>query len=94
MMHTIKLLGLTAFLFVLPSCAKLFTVADIAADKAKCVVRYQDLPNEEIFARCALEPGDIERYLDLITESRLAAQRAAAKAAGESLADGGSECAR
>jgi hypothetical protein len=72
-----------AFSLILTGCAKFWKAVDIAADKAKCVVAHQELPNEQIFLRCAIEPGDIEKYLDLLTASRISTQRALAKQAAE-----------
>ena len=70
---------LVLFVLVLGGCAKFFKVLDLAADKAKCVVANQDLPDHAIFVKCALE--DPEAYLDLLAESRAATQKALARQA-------------
>jgi len=57
-------------------CMKAVKVAELALDKAACVIQNQDLPNVEIFAKCAVQPGDIPRYIDLLSESRAATRKA------------------
>lgn len=60
---------------------QLLNAADLLADKIKCAVANQDLPNEAIFAKCTIQPSDAPKILAIIGESRAAAQRAVSRAA-------------
>ncbi len=66
----------------LTACPGAWQALAILADKVDCGIRNQNLPNEEILRRCAVEPGDAKRVLDLVSaareESALQANRAAA----------------
>lgn len=79
----LSVLMLFCFGLFLGGCAKFFTALDLAADKAKCVVANQDLSNEAIFAKCAVQPGDIPRYLELLSESRAATKKAMERASSD-----------
>ena len=67
----------------LVGCAKFFKALDLAADKAACVVQYQDLPNEQIMVKCFIEPADFDRYVDLLSESRRSTAKALSRQAAE-----------
>ncbi len=85
---TIPLAMLIVLAFpLLSGCAALFHALDLAADKAKCVVDYQELPNAEIFRKCAIQPDDIEKYIAILTSARQASARAAAAAAERAASD-------
>lgn len=70
---------------------KVATVLEIAAEKAACVVANQDLPNEVIFLKCAVQPGDVEKYSDLLAKARESTNKALERAAAPTRvgADGG-----
>jgi hypothetical protein len=67
---------LLTFCVALTGCMKAVKVADLILDKAACVIQNQDLSNVEIFAKCAVQPGDVPRYLELLGESRAATRKA------------------
>lgn len=52
------------------------TLVDILANKIKCAIINQEKSNEEILKTCAVEPGDVPRVIDALTESRKAAKAA------------------
>jgi hypothetical protein len=60
----------------LTGCTKVLKVADLVLDKAACVIANQDLPNEEIFMKCAVQAGDVPRYLEILSQSRAATRKA------------------
>lgn len=64
-------------------CLKAVKAAELVLDKAACVIANQDLPNVEIFAKCAVQPGDIPRYQELLSESRAATNKALEQHKGE-----------
>lgn len=80
----------------LAGCAKFFTAAEIVEEKAACVVANQDLPDEMIFAKCAIQSGDIQKYMELLSSSRTATKKALQKQAAERAAvcapDAGPPC--
>ena len=59
---------------------QVLTVLDILADKIKCAVENQDLPDEAILAKCAVQPNDAQRVLTVVGESRASARKAVARA--------------
>jgi len=61
-------------MLLLAGCGVFFKALDLAADKAKCVVENQDLPDKAIFVKCAIQ--DPEKYLDLLAESRASTRKA------------------
>lgn len=69
------------FVLLLGGCGVFFKALDLAADKARCVVENQDLPNKAIFVKCAIQ--DPEKYLDLLAESRAATKKALERQAAE-----------
>lgn len=64
--------------FVLSGCSpKALSVLDLLARKTQCAIANQDLPNEEILRKCAIDAADAKTILDLVGESRqVAATRA------------------
>lgn len=75
-----------AFLFVcggLASCSSTawINAAELLASKIACAIENQDLPNDQIIAKCAVQPGDVERVLAIVGDSRKASAKAAAQAA-------------
>lgn len=62
------------FCILLAGCGLFAKALDLAADKAKCVVDNQELPDKVIFVKCAI--SDPEKYLELLAESRAATKRA------------------
>lgn len=45
-------------------------IADLFFRKVQCALVHQNLPDEEIVERCAIEPGDVERVMEIVGESR------------------------
>lgn len=58
---------------------KQLAAAELLLNKAACVVANQDLPDVEIFAKCAVQEGDFEKYRELLAESRAATKKALQK---------------
>jgi hypothetical protein len=56
------------------------TLMELLAEKTKCALENMNLPNEEILKRCAIQPGDAERVLELVGKAREEAAREAAAA--------------
>lgn len=56
---------------------------DLLMDKTRCALVNQDLPDDQIIAKCALNPEDVPKILAIVSESRKAAKAAAEKAAAE-----------
>ena len=40
------------------------------AEKVQCALANSDLPNDKLIAKCAIEPGDVERVLAIVGEHR------------------------
>lgn len=74
---------------ILAGCPKAITALELLADKAACVVANQELENEEIFLKCAIQPGDVPRYVELLSESRAATRKALEKAGASPRVDAG-----
>lgn len=75
-----------ALAFGTTSCTKeqVINTAVLFAEKAQCALLNSNLPNEQIIAKCAIEPGDIERILALVgTHREQAAKQAVAAAERE-----------
>lgn len=72
-----SMLGALILAIVLAGCAKFWKVADLAADKVQCLVANQDLPNETLWLKCAIE--EPERYLELLESARAETKRAVAR---------------
>lgn len=71
------LLGALFLMLFIQGCAKFWKVADLAADKVHCLVQNQDLPNESLWLKCAIQ--DPERYLELLETSRAETKKAVAR---------------
>jgi hypothetical protein len=71
--------GMLLLALALGGCGLFWKSLDLAADKAKCVVENQDLPNAKLFVKCALE--DPEDYLELLANARAATKKALARQA-------------
>lgn len=59
--------------------AQILNAADLLADKITCAIANQDLPDKLIVEKCAVLPGDIEKVLAIVGESRRGAERAVAR---------------
>lgn len=55
-----------------------WNAAELLARKIACAVANQDLPNEVILAKCAVQPGDATRVLGIVSSSREKASKAGA----------------
>ncbi len=68
-------------------------LAELLAEKIACAVAHADLPNDALLVECAVAPGDAEKVLKVVGESRVASAKAAnlaASRAGNALCpDGG-----
>jgi hypothetical protein len=51
---------------------------ELLANKIACAVENQDLPNEAILAKCAVQPGDADRVLNIVSQSREKVSKAGA----------------
>lgn len=79
--HAAGVLALVTALFaigtLLSGCRQALSALDLLARKTQCAIANQDLPDEEILRKCAIDAADAKTILDLVGESR---QVAAAKA--------------
>lgn len=69
---------------------------DLLMNKALCALQYSDLPPAQIIEKCAVQPGDVERVLDLVRKHNeevaskvSAAREKAGCSGGEHVRDGG-----
>lgn len=51
-------------------CKQGFAAAELLARKTQCALQYRDLPNEEILAKCAIDPRDAKNILDIVGQER------------------------
>jgi hypothetical protein len=58
---------------------KQLAAAELLLNKAACVVANQDLSDVEVFAKCAVQEGDFQKYRELLSESRAATKKALQK---------------
>jgi hypothetical protein len=63
-----------------------WSAAELLASKIACAVANQDLPNEVILAKCAVQPGDADKILGIVGQSREKASKA-----GAARCDGGAK---
>jgi hypothetical protein len=61
-------------------------VADLLTEKIACAVANMNLPNERIIEVCAIQPGDVQKILQIVGESRKQAAKAAADASARASA--------
>jgi hypothetical protein len=75
------IVGAIAIIAILGCGPKGWLLADMLADKAKCAIANQNLPNEEILKRCLVQPEDAPRVLELVGTAREQAAMQAVHAA-------------
>jgi 2-methylcitrate dehydratase PrpD len=56
------------------------SAAELLANKIACAVANQDKSDAQIIEKCAVQPGDVERVMTIVGESRQASAKAAARA--------------
>jgi hypothetical protein len=76
----IKMLAATCILLVACTKQQLLGAGDLFLQKVMCAISHSDLPNEKIIEACAVQPGDVNRILEIVGEHR---KDAALKAANE-----------
>lgn len=67
-------------------CKQGWAAADLFARKLDCALQNRDLPDAEIFAKCALQPEDVKDIMAIVGKER--SHDAALRKAG-CFADGG-----
>lgn len=79
-------IGFAASALLLIACTKqqLLGAGDLFLQKVMCAISNSDLPNDKIIEKCAIQPGDVNRILEIVGEHRQQAAKAAAKAVEES----------
>jgi hypothetical protein len=51
-------------------CLPAWSAADLIARKIQCALANRDLPDAELFAKCAIDPKDAKDIMDIIGKER------------------------